>query len=233
MAMAMIISEILGLYIGKPKLLRAHDGAKDDEYSSIGRTETNKRLYLSKMGLAGDEFADPKHHGGIDKALHIYPFEHYRHWNDILGDHDLLQSAGSFGENISASGMTEDKICVGDHFQMGDAIVECSHGRQPCWKIEAQFKRKNMVANIIQHGHCGIYFRVIQEGYIGKGDMIRQVENKAMEDMANESKRWSIAQIFHLLYSGAHLDRQDDVHSLIALPALAEAWKKRARALII
>lgn len=221
----MIVSQILGLYTGKPRAFRG------DEMSSIGRTETHGPIFLSKMGLLGDKFADSKHHGGADKALHIYPFEHYRRWQQMLGDHDLLKSAGAFGENISATGMTEDIIYIGDRFEIGDAIIECSHGRQPCWKIEHYFGRKNMVADILQHGHCGLYFRVIKEGMIAKDDRIVQIQAAGVSD-ANAPRRWSVAKLFHLLYSDQHQKHQDDLRDLMALDALAEAWKKRVQSLI-
>lgn len=221
----MITSKILGLFIGKPRAFRG------DEMSSIGRTETFSPIFLSKKGLDGDIFADSKHHGGADKALHIYPVEHYHHWQQMLGDHNLLQTAGAFGENISAAGMTEDLIYIGDRFQIGQAIIECSHGRQPCWKIEHYFGRKNMVADILTHGHCGLYFRVIKEGPIAKDDHIIQIERAS--PIADEGlRRWTVAQIFNLLYSGQHKNRQEDLHDVIKVNALADAWKQRAKSLI-
>lgn len=214
----MIKSKILGLYIGKPQQFR---GA---EQSSIGRTETYAPVFLSKMGLDGDQVADTKNHGGTDKALHLYPIEHYDRWRNILGDHDMLNRAGAFGENISADAMTEDKIKVGDQFKIGDAIIECSHGRQPCWKIEHHFGQKQMVIDILKHGHCGLYFRIVQEGVICAADIIEQIK------IADHD--WTVAKIFNLLYSDDHANRQDDLYQLLGVKTLASAWKKRAQSLI-
>ncbi len=44
---------------------------------------------LSSLGLQGDGQADPRYHGGPDKAVYVYPFEHYAYWSAVLGRTDL------------------------------------------------------------------------------------------------------------------------------------------------
>lgn len=182
---------------------------------------------LTKDGLEGDHVADTKNHGGPDKALHLYPYEHYQYWRNKLGDHKLLNSAGAFGENISALGLTEPCVKIGDRFTIGQAIIELSHGRQPCWKIEHRFERKNMVADILANGHCGLYFRVVEGGNIAKGDRITQISTADHD--------WTVSRIFNLLYSGQHKndEAQQCLHQLLALDSLADAWKRRTQSLIL
>lgn len=216
----MITSEILGLFIGKPLRFR------DKEHSAIARSPFLGPVMLSENGLEGDQVADTKNHGGPDKALHLYPYEHYPYWRKKLGGHQLLDSAGAFGENISALGLTEDIVKIGDRFQMGKAVIELSHGRQPCWKIEHRFERKQMVADILTNGHCGLYFRVVRSGEVEKGDLIEQIYSP--------DHGWTVQRVFQLLYSGQHKNEkgQQSLSQLLELDSLADAWKNRARSLI-
>ncbi len=215
----MIKSKISHIFIGQPRRFRA------DVFSSMNKKECSDPILLTHMGLEGDACADTENHGGVDKALHIYPSEHYALWHALIGDHPMLGKGCAFGENISARGMTENKIKVGDKFTIGEALIECSHGRQPCWKIEHNFGLKNMVIKIIKHGHCGLYFRVLKDGLIKQGDVIEQVHSPAHD--------WTISKIFSLLFQGRHKKHPEQLEQLIALEPLAEDWKRRAKSLIM
>jgi len=217
----MIKSKILNIFVGKPKFFRGQ------VRSSIARAPVSSSINLFYNGLDGDEVADNKNHGGPDKALHLYPFEHYQYWQDKIGDHPLLEQAGAFGENISALGLTEDKVKIGDQFQIGEAIIELSHGRQPCWKIEHHFNEKNMVKDIFSTSHCGLYFRVINEGKIDTGDMIEQIYTSCHD--------WSVKKTFQTIFSGQYKDQniQYDLQNLIELDTLAGVWKSKAKSLIL
>ncbi|BDI19726.1 hypothetical protein ANSO36C_55280 [Nostoc cf. commune SO-36] len=50
------------------------------------------------LNLDGDGQADLTVHGGADKAVYIYPFEHYDYWRGELPDTEL--PLGIFGENF-------------------------------------------------------------------------------------------------------------------------------------
>lgn len=213
----MIKSKIAYLYVGQPRPFR------DDVRSSMDRNQIYEPIILTKMGLEGDACADTINHGGVDKALHLYPLEHYDLWRSIIGDNKRLDKGCAFGENISALGMREDRVKIGDQFSIGDAIIECSHGRQPCWKIEHSFGLKNMVASIINHGHCGLYFRVLKEGIIKQGDEIEQIHSPDHD--------WTISKIFSLLFTGGHKESPQQLNQLIALAPLAQAWKNKAKSL--
>jgi len=39
---------------------------------------------ISTLGIKGDEQADLSVHGGIEKAIYVYPAEHYTFWNELL-----------------------------------------------------------------------------------------------------------------------------------------------------
>jgi MOSC domain-containing protein YiiM len=104
-----------------------------DTLSGIDKTPVSRPLTLGPEGFAGDEQADRRVHGGIEKAVHHYPLDHYSDWRAELGDLPALTAPGGFGENISTDGLTEAEVAVGDTFQLGDALIQVSQGRQPCW----------------------------------------------------------------------------------------------------
>lgn len=218
----MILTQVDALLIGGPKPFRS-DGTK----SAMAREPVDRPVFLRKLGFEGDQVADPSVHGGVDKALHLYQAEHYPFWiaefaKQELEHHPLLDQAGAFGENISASGLIEAKVRIGDRFRLGKALVEISQGRQPCWKIDHRFGMHGLSLAFIRTGRCGLYFRVLEEGEVALGDRIEQVEQA--------SHQWTVERVFRLLIGGGHKDRTEmpALRELAMLPTLAESWKVRA-----
>jgi MOSC domain-containing protein YiiM len=219
----MIQTKVAALLIGGPVPFRS-DGAT----SSIGsRVEAFGPVRLTAMGFAGDKVGDPSVHGGTDKAVHFYPVEHYAAWaEDFRKNHNVqhphLQRLGGFGENIAASGMTEDRVCIGDRFRIGKALVEISQGRQPCWKIDHHFGVKGMTAGVIRTGRSGYYFRVIEAGDVAAGDAIEQTERS--------KHGWTVERTFQLLIGGLNKapDADAALRELAELETLAANWRARA-----
>jgi len=196
---------------------------RDSDYSAIAKQPVSGAVRIGWLGLAGDSVADPVHHGGWDKAIHLYPQDHYGWWRERKPGHPLLEKPGAFGENIASRGMTEEEVCLGDRFSLGSAVVEVSHGRQPCWKLDHRFGARDVMATIVKTARCGIYFRVLREGEAEAGAM--------MELLERPLPQWSIARLFRLLIGGGHKDEPDAVRALADMPVLAEAWRDRARKL--
>ncbi|OXE29959.1 MOSC domain-containing protein, partial [Vibrio parahaemolyticus] len=107
--------------------------------SAINKQVLPERQHATELGFTSDEQGDPRFHGGIQKALHIYPSEHYPIWQQELGERTIFQSAGGFGENISSEGVTESTICLKDKIRIGSTLLEVSQGRMPCWKLNVRF----------------------------------------------------------------------------------------------
>lgn len=196
---------------------------RDSDYSAIAKQPVSGAVRIGWLGLAGDSVADPVHHGGCDKAIHLYPQDHYSWWRERKPGHPLLEKPGAFGENIASRGMTEEEVCLGDRFSLGSAVVEVSHGRQPCWKLDHRFGARDVMATIVKTARCGIYFRVLREGEAEAGVM--------MELLERPLPQWSIARVFRLLIGGGHKGEPDAVRALADMPVLAEAWRERARKL--
>ena len=213
----MISTLVDALLIGRPKPFRS-DGTK----SAMAREATAGPVMLRRNGFEGDQVADTQVHGGPEKALHLYPAEHYPYWLAKLDGHQLLHQAGAFGENISASGLTEEKVKIGDRFRLGEALVEIAQGRQPCWKIDHHFGVHGLSREIIRTGKCGLYVRVIEEGLVKQGDVIEQIE-QAPHD-------WTVARVFGLLIGSGHRKEGAvaELKELAQLESLAEVWRERA-----
>jgi len=207
--------EIRAVLTGKVRPFR---GA--DEPSAIAKEQVSGLVQVTFLGLVGDEHGDTVNHGGRDKAIHHYPADHYPAWREELGDHALLGGAGGFGENISTLGLTEADLCIGDTFRMGTALVQVSHGRKPCWKLDHRFDLPGLSARVVANGRAGWYYRVLEEGQVKAGDSLQLVERTLPQ--------WSVARVFELLISGGWKREPAAVAELARLEVLAEAWRKRA-----
>lgn len=186
--------------------------------SGIAKERTPGPWRVLREGLVGDAQADRKHHGGPEKALHHYAFEHYEAWRRDIGDHALLARPGAFGENISTVGWTEETVCVGDVIQFGGALLQVSQGRQPCWKLNVRFGRDDVAYKTQTFGRTGWYYRVLEEGEVQPGDRLIHVQRL--------QPAWPLARVLTLLYRDK--ERYDDLSQMAALPELAEGWRALA-----
>ncbi|HEV7309197.1 MOSC domain-containing protein [Ensifer sp.] len=186
--------------------------------SGIDKRPAPGSVHLGTLGFSGDRQGDLKRHGGIDKAVHHYPREHYRAWTDEIGALPLLEQPGAFGENLSVSGLTESDVAVGDRFRLGGALVEVSQGRQPCWKLNRRFGLQDMARRVQQSGRTGWYYRVIEEGPVSAGDGMERVERRHPD--------WTIARLWHYLYVDT-LNREA-LAEIAALAILPSSWRDYA-----
>ena len=169
--------------------------------------------WLGYEGLRGDEQADRKHHGGADKAVCVYPEEHYTFWRSALGLADL--PPGAFGENFTTSGLTEDLVCIGDVFAVGEALVQVSQPRQPCWKLARRWRIKDLSAQVERAGRTGFYFRVLRHGFVQAGDGLKLCDRPL--------PRWTVQrcnEIMHEAKGGAEAARE-----LSSCAQLSASWK--------
>lgn len=212
-------TEILAVLCGQVRPFRG-----DDEPSAIGKLPVVHAVAVGPLGLAGDEQADRTVHGGIDKAVHHYPADHYDWWRGLLGNPPLLDNHGAFGENISTIGLDETNACLGDRFRLGSALVEVSQARQPCWKLDHHFGTKGVMAQVVQTRRTGWYYRVLEPGQVRAHDLLELVERPYPD--------WSLASLFGLLVGGEAKDRPADLRALRDVPVLAETWKIRRAKLV-
>lgn len=183
--------------------------------SGIAKAPRQEALAVTTLGLAGDEQGDLRVHGGVEKAIHHYPREHYAAWLAELGEHPLLMQPGAFGENFSTTGWTEDDVCLGDLIRVGSALLQVSQGRMPCWKLSDRFGVANLALRVQQSGRTGWYYRVLQEGVVGVGDRLQVVERTHVD--------WSLSRLSAVLF-----DKRVEPELLrecLALP-LVPSWRR-------
>jgi MOSC domain-containing protein YiiM len=194
------------------------------ESSAIDKASLSGSVRIGFLGIEGDEQADPRYHGGPDKALHHYPADHYAHWATLAVDHPLLNAPGAFGENISTHGLTEDQVCIGDRMRLGSAILEISQGRQPCWKQGVRMEWTALPALMVKERRSGWYYRVIEEGVAEAGDLLEPQERPLPD--------WSVRRVFGLLIGGEHKQDPAALRELAKMEPLFSGWRARAAELI-
>lgn len=189
----------------------------DNKPSGIFKTEIVMPAWVGKEGLTGDAQADRRVHGGPDKALHQYPVAHYSRLAVAFPEARDLLVPGSIGENLSVPSWDESNICIGDTFRLGDAVVQVSQPRSPCWKIDHRYGVEGMAKLIDEQGITGWYFRVLEEGSFEPGcsfELIDRMSPKAtVQDL--------------LAVWRAHRPEPGQLERLAATPGLTENWIKK------
>lgn len=183
--------------------------------SGIAKLPRHEKIVVTELGLIGDEQGDLRVHGGPEKAIHHYPFEHYEEWFKEIGPHPLLQSPGAFGENFSTNGWTEGSVCLGDRFRVGSVVLQVTQGRMPCWKLNDRFAVKDMSLQVQQSGRTGWYYRVLQPGTLSAGDQIELVERN--------HPQWSVSRIASVLFT--QQVEVDQLRECLELP-LTASWRR-------
>lgn len=180
---------------------RARPFTRPGSRSGIAKSPRDGALRVTPVGLEGDEQGDLRVHGGVEKAIHHYPREHYAAWIAELGEHPLLMQAGAFGENFSTSGWSEADVCLGDRVRAGTALLEVSQGRMPCWKLNDRFEVAGMSLRVQESGRTGWYYRVLEEGVVAAGDILQLVERRHPD--------WSLLRLSEVLFDKALIPWED------------------------
>jgi MOSC domain-containing protein YiiM len=157
--------------------------------SSISNIDQASPVDISALGVIGDEQADLTVHGGIEKAIYVYPHEHYPFWNALLlrelkTPFDL--QPGAMGENFTITGLLEADVFVGDTLQIGDLEFIVTKLREPCFKFNAKMRYKGAAKAMLQSGYCGWYMRVITPGKLMAGSTINLLPGKQETAIADQ-----------------------------------------------
>lgn len=169
--MKKVISKVLELKVGKVETSKLQDNKREVLVSAIMKKPTQK-AYLTKVGFSEDEQGDTLHHGGENKALFLFSSLTYEKINSYFESSFDMKDIASFGENLVLSDISESDICVGDILEIGETIVQVTQPRQPCWKLSASTKEKDMTKVTFLNGLTGWYAKVLKEGYISKNDEV-------------------------------------------------------------
>ena len=146
--------------------------------SAIGKAPVAGVVALGRMGLAGDEQADPSVHGGLAKAVYAYPVEHLAFWTEQRRSHgvslfDETLGPGFMGENLSIEGLLEGEVWIGDELLLPDCVLRVTAPREPCYKFNAVMGLDTAGRLMVQRGCPGFYLAVAQAGSIEAGQSFR------------------------------------------------------------
>lgn len=197
------------LSIGMPSTLKTVNGK---EFVSAICKKSTDEVFLSVEGLKGDGIADTKHHGGPDRAVCIYSDEHYALWEK---EFSCILPPATFGENLTVGGMLEEEVCIGDIYQVGEAVIQVTQGRVPCSTISQRTGLPKLMKGMIKTGFTGYLCRVLEEGMIRSDSEIHLLQrdpNHISILYANE------------VYFQRPKD-QDGLKQILAVDALATEWK--------
>ncbi|HEX9130192.1 MAG TPA: MOSC domain-containing protein [Gemmatimonadaceae bacterium] len=181
--------------------------------TSIFKAPVSGRIRVNRLNLVGDQQSDLTVHGGVDKAVYVYPSEHYEYWREQLPDFPL--SWGAFGENFTSEGLLEDAIRIGDRLRIGTAEFTVTQPRMPCFKLGIRFDRADMVKRFLQSGRSGFYLSVSQEGGVTADDKVTFI--------ARDEHAVSVSDVVSLYIADG--ENQDLLRRASKLPALPESWR--------
>jgi len=203
---------ILSVNVGRPALLGMRNGAK--VFSGIRKRPVHEgELGLEASNLAGDGQADLVNHGGADKAVYGYPACHWPWWEAEKG---LSCAAGTFGENLTLDGASEDEVRIGDTFAWGDARLQISQPRAPCYKLSMHLGRADIAPTMVRTARCGWYMRVLRSALV-------PCANAALVRIHSDAEAPTVAETFRGHFSPR--TPPEELRRLASYTALAEGWR--------
>lgn len=204
------------VFVGK---IRDYDGSRP---SAIAKVQVDGELTLTELGLVGDEQAEKKIHGGPDRALCHYPREHYADWAREFPDQASLFFAPAFGENLSTHGLTEKEAFIGDIFRWGEALIQITQPRSPCFKLNYHFGIADMSSQMQQRGNVGWLYRVVAPGKTSSDaplELVSRLSDVSVHDAA--------AIAWHMPFD------EEEYHRLMSAAGLSISWTRTMQKRVI
>ncbi|MDQ0206126.1 MOSC domain-containing protein [Alkalicoccobacillus murimartini] len=197
------------LAVGEPEVMTYNH---NKQMKTAIRKKQTQSVMLRKSGFEGDKVADLKNHGGEERAVCFYPHEHYEDWNE---EFNTTLSDSAFGENLVVKGMLEKDVCIGDVYQIGEAVVTITQGRVPCITIDRRTESKGLFKRIMETGYTGYFAKVLKEGIIRGDSSITLVER--------DPRQMSVHTANQLFFQQVKDPSQID--QLLEVDALAAQWR--------
>src|SRR5271157_4956529 len=188
--------------------------------TAVWKSPVAGRRMVRKLDIDGDAQGDLAGHGGEQRAVFVYQMDSYHYWESQLGRNDFV--FGQFGENFTIDGLSDEEVCIGDRYRIGDALFEVTQPRVTCYRVGIRMNNPQMPSLLVAHKRPGFYFRVIEEGEIGAGDEIVKV--------AEGPEQVTVAEIDGLLYLPGH--PREQLQRALRIPALSAGWKASLEALL-
>jgi len=204
--------KLVSVNVGLPRVIGANRWGKPIRSGIVKQPVSAASIYLDMLNLDGDRQADLTVHGGRDKAVYAYPVEHLPLWNGELGTNF---EPGTFGENLTTAGWLEDEVRIGDVWAWGDARLQVSQPRSPCYKLATVTGRPDLLKRLIRTGRTGWYLRVLQAATVPVFGPVQVIER--------HPAGISVLLAHRATQPGA-LDRTE-VEAVVRVDALASDWR--------
>jgi MOSC domain-containing protein YiiM len=159
--------------------------------TGINKKPVDEPIYLGKEDVKGDIVSNRKHHGGVYKACYLFSSDYYEYWERLYPNLDWHY--GMLGENLTIKGLDETKIFIGDIYKVGEALIQITQPREPCYIFGVKFGSQKVLKQFIEHNHSGTYVSVLKEGFVKTGDILELVEH--------QENSLTTSQFFELLFS--------------------------------
>ena len=210
-----------------PRLLSVNVGLPRDiswrgrtVHTAVWKNAVDDGRMARRLNVDGDGQGDLVGHGGEQRAVFVYQTEAYRYWERQMGRSDFV--FGQFGENFTIEGLSDDEVCIGDRYRIGNALFEVTQPRVTCYRIGIRMNEPRMPAWLYSHRRPGFYFRVLRQGTIKAGDDI-------IKETAGP-ERMSVADTCALLYFPDH--PVEKLKRALRIPALSLGWQESFRELL-
>jgi ferredoxin-NADP reductase/MOSC domain-containing protein YiiM len=189
-------------------------------YTGVWKHPVDGPAMARRLNIEGDGQGDLAGHGGEQRAVLVYQVQSYRHWQQHFGRDDL--GYGQFGENLTVDGLTDDEVCIGDRYRIGEAEFEVTQPRVTCYRVGLRLGEPELPALLVSHHRPGFYMRVLREGRIRAGDRIVRTRSGP--------GALSVADVDALLYLPGR-DRAR-LRAAVRIPALSPGWQQSFRDLL-
>ena len=218
-----MMGELVSVQVGKVQRLVMPTNVRVDFRhpfwtSGIFKSAVEGPVRVTKLGIEGDEQADPEFHGGPDNVVLAYDAEHYPVWREELGMPEL--GFGGFGENFTVRGFSDETVCIGDVWRVGpELVLQVTQSRQPCFKLARRLRQQTIVKRVRETSWGGWYLRVLKDGMVERGMGIERVERMHPE--------WTVARAVQTMYARNKGDEEKErARSLAGLAELSERWRR-------
>jgi MOSC domain-containing protein YiiM len=179
--------KVISVNIGERKVLNYKGKIVE---TGIFKFPVNHPIFLGNEDVENDAVIDRRYHGGIEKAVYGYSQNHYAHWKGLYPNLDW--NFGMLGENLTISNLEETEILVGNTYKLGEALLEVTKPREPCYKLGIRFGTQEILKQFWNSTKSGIYFKVIQTGNVTVGDeliLVNKAENSPTIAEVYETKK--------------------------------------------
>lgn len=194
---------VVSVCVGQPKAVKVFDGQGKEHsvVTGIYKEPVAEPVWVRAWGLEGDGQADTRVvkrrqvHGGADKAVYLYPLEHYATWATewTTGAFANDPEHGLFGENLAVEGLDEAHVRIGDTFRVGaEVVLQVTTPRGPCYKLDIKVDIPEFRHTMNANGRTGFYTRVLTEGFVHAGDNLELMQSDPSAQTVLEFHRASL-----------------------------------------